>query len=95
MAPELFANLHTFLLCNSHIRTQDELASVALLVYAVYNATNHFRRNPVAEESDVLDAVAQRMREGAKNHQKASRALDNRWTPGRRDTLLPPIPLHI
>ena len=95
MLPAKFANLHTFLLCNAHIQTKEELTAIALLIYAIYNATNHFRRHPPTNTADVYEAVTQWLREGAKNHPTATRTLDERWNPQRRDTPLPPIPSHI
>ena len=76
MSPSTFANLHTFLLCNANIKTYGELASVALLIYAIYNATNHYRHNPLTQDTDIHDAVAQWMREGAKRHASATRTLE-------------------
>ena len=95
MDPKLYANLHTFLLCNTHIHTKDELASIALLMYAVYSATNHFRHNPPAPNVNIYEAVSQWLREGAKHHNAATQTLDNRWNPNRQSNNVPPIPLHI
>jgi len=95
MSPTKYAHLHSFLLCNTYIRTQDELTSIALLIYALYNATNYYRHNPPAPDVNVHEAVTQWMREGAKNHRNATHALDNRWNPTRHDKPIPPIPLHI
>ena len=90
-----YANLHSFLLCNGNIRTLEELTSIALLIYAVYNATNHYRRNALGQDTDVHDAIAQWIREGAKRHGRATRTLDNRWNPERREKPIPPIPTHL
>ena len=90
-----YANLHSFLLCNGNIRTLEELTSIALLIYAVYNATNHYRRNAFGQDTDVHDAIAQWIREGAKRHGRATRTLDNRWNPERREKPIPPIPTHL
>ena len=95
LLPSLFANLHTFLLCNSCIASQDELASIALLIYAIYSATNRFRHQPPPADADIQEAVTQWLREGARNHSNATEVLDNRWNPHRRTTPLPPIPIHI
>ena len=75
-----FADIRTFLLCNTHISTQEELTAIALLVYAIYTATNHFRHHPPAPTCNVTDAVAQFVREGAKDHKNSVRVLNNRWS---------------
>ena len=95
MSPSTFAHLHTFLLCNANIRTYGDLTSVALLIYAIYNATNHYRHKPPTQDTDIHDAVAQWLREGAKRHANATKVFDNRWHPARRDKALPPIPGHL
>jgi len=95
MPPSKYANMHTFLLCNKHIRTLEELTAIALLQYAIYNATNHFRYNPPSSTTNHYEATVQWLREGAKNHHKATTTLDNRWNPHAQKTTLPPIPRHI
>ena len=88
LPPQHYAHLHTFTLCNTHITTEEELTSVALLVYAIYTATNHFRHNPPSPTCNVHDSIAQWIREGAKNHNKSTYILDNRWNPHM-------VPTHI
>ena len=38
------ANLHSFMLCNPFMTTREELVTSAILVYAIYRGTNHYRR---------------------------------------------------
>ncbi|CAK0822989.1 unnamed protein product [Prorocentrum cordatum] len=77
LSPSVYGNIHSFLLCNVNIRTREELTSIALLIYGIYNATNHYRHNAFSHGTDVNHAVAQWMREGAKRHRNAMATLDN------------------
>ena len=93
--PNLYGNLHTLLLCNIHTTTNDQLTSTALLTYALYNTTNHYRHNPPNNSHQAYDAISQALIEGAKHHPGASSTLDNRWNPERTSKPIPPIPLHL
>ena len=95
LPPTTYANIHTLLLCNDHIDNTDTLTSIALVQYAIYNATNHFRYNTTPDTTDRYEATLQWLREGAKNHKHASAVLDNRWNTSRTPKPLPPIPMHI
>ena len=95
LSPELFANLHTFNLCNTNITTCEQLTAIALLIYATYTATNHFRHHHAPARMDIPECLTQWMREGAKHHANATRTLDNIWNPHRRTHELPPIPSHM
>ncbi len=90
-----FAHLHTFMLCNVNIGTQDHLTYIALLVYGVYTTTNQLRPNPPSTHSHTYDMVVQHIREGAKHHHKATQAIDNIWNPYRQLKPIPPIGIHI
>ena len=89
---ELFANLHSFLLCNANINTTEHLTCIALLIYGIYNATNHFRHNPTKNTTHIYDATVQWIREGARHHSNASRTLVNRWNTHHTLNPLPPFP---
>jgi hypothetical protein len=95
LTPELFANIHSGLLCDSNIQTTDQLTAIALLTYALYNTTNHLRHNPHTPHHHIPDMLAQFVREGAKGHPLASAVLDNRWNPQRTSKTLPPLPCTI
>ena len=89
-------NVHTFMLCNPLVKTQQDLISTALLIYAIYRATNCFRHSGIAPtENYTNDALEQWTNEGAKGHYISSRTLDSRWMDGQRDIILPKIPLVI
>ena len=95
LAPHLFANLHSGLLCNANIQTTDQLTTIALLNYALYNTTNYLRIHPNTPPTHIPDMLAKRVREGAKRHPNATSVLDNRWNPDRHSQALPPIPYAI
>ena len=95
LSPSLFANLHSGLLCNANIRTTDQLTSIALLNYALYNTTNYLRAHPDTPTAHIPDMLAQHIREGAKHHTNATSVLDNRWNRDRQSHVLPPIPYTI
>ena len=86
-------NLYTFMLCNPHVRSSEDLTAAALLVYTIYRATNHIRHNPLPSGTTLFEALAQWTREGAKGHECSSRILDSRWAASPPCTPLPPIPL--
>ena len=89
--PTHFAHLHSFLLCSNFINTQEELTCIALLIYAIYNATNHYRTHPTPHHHIIQEAIAQWLREGAAKHTNATKVLDNRWSSSRHNTPLPPM----
>jgi hypothetical protein len=87
-----FANLHSFTMTNPHIKTSEQLTSLALGIYGVYTATNRLRAQGGIQERDAVDALTQAIRDGAKGHGKALKALQQRWMPGRSETPLPTQP---
>ena len=95
LSPHLFAHLHSGLLCNANIRTMDQLTSVALLNYALYNTTNYLRVHAGTPSDHIPDMLAQHIREGAKHHPNATLVLDSRWNKYRKSQVLPPIPITI
>jgi hypothetical protein len=79
--PQCQVNLHTFVCCNPHVKTDADITAAALLVYAVYRATNYQRfQTPLTNPSDIIDAMKQWTREGARGHPAAMRVLDTRWS---------------
>ena len=71
--PEKLRGLHSFILCSPEVSTKEELISLALLVYATYMATNHFRLNPAKDPSEVPEAIKQWIRE--------AKVLEGRFLP--------------
>ena len=95
LPPQLFANLHSGLLCNANITTTDQLTSIALLTYALYNTINYLRHHPNTPSDQIPDMITQQLREGAKHHPHATTVLDNRWNRQRQSQPLPSIPYTI
>ena len=81
--------LHSFQLCSPFVRSKEELTGTALLVYATYRATNHFRNNPTQSRADVDQALRQWAREGAFGSTFSLRVLDKAWSPNRVQVPLP------
>ena len=48
---------------------------------------------PLSE--DQIERIRQWIREGAKQHTNATRALESRWQSTRRDRPIQPIPIHL
>ncbi|CAK0898228.1 unnamed protein product [Prorocentrum cordatum] len=71
----IFGNLHTFMLTNIHIKDEETLCKVGLLIYAVYNAVNSIRHSEVAPEAS-FDCMCQSLREAAKRHRYSTAVLD-------------------
>ena len=90
-----YKNLHTFLLCNANIRTQEQLINIALAIYAVCNATNTFRRKSPPIGTNIYEALVQWTKEGIRHHAYSTRILDNNWNPHYTTTPLPPIPSNL
>ena len=95
LPPPLLANLHSGLLCNANIQNTDQLTTLALLNYGLYNTTNYIRHTPSTPPNQITDMLMQHIREGARHHSNATSVLDNRWTQGKRSDPLPPIPYTI
>ena len=66
LPPHLFANLHSGLLCNANIQTKDQLTTIALLIYGLYNTTNYVRHTPGTPTNQITDMLSQHIREGAR-----------------------------
>ena len=88
-------NMHTFLMCNPHIQTKEDLTAAAILVYAIYRATNSQRFGQPVPQMDIYRALAQWAREGVFGHAAAERVLRERWMDHPPATDLPPRPLVI
>jgi hypothetical protein len=74
-------NLHSFMMCNPHTSSDADLTATALLVYAVYRTTNCQRfQQMLTETEDIISAMKQFAREGAKGHSNAKKVIDSRWT---------------
>ena len=95
LQPSTFTNLHTFLLCNHHINTTETLTCIGLLLYAIYNTTNHFRHHPCKDKTTIFNYARQSITEGARRHNASVRVLDGRWVTTLVTHPLPSIPAHI
>ena len=73
-------NLHSFMVCNPHTTSDADLTATALLVYSVYRMTNCQRFQPMLTAlEDIISAMKQFAREGAKGHPNARTIIDSRW----------------
>ena len=88
-------SLHTFLLCDPRICTEEELTKSALLIYATYRAFNHYKHAAPPTSADVHDALNQWCKEGVKGHTLSSRTLAKIWKPSAQLTPLPPMPANV
>jgi hypothetical protein len=88
-------NMHTFRMCNPHITTREDLTAAAVLVYAIYRATNSQRFSERVPRSSMYDALKQWAREGVVGHMAAERVLRERWRQYPPATDLPKLPLII
>jgi hypothetical protein len=93
-APEQLS-VHTFMLCNPNIRTQQELTVSAILIYAAYRATNHYRHAPTPSPTAVFDALVQWAKEAVRNHPSSTAVLDGLWSTTSAVCPLPPMPANI
>jgi len=70
----------TFMLADPRMEDEGDLICVAILVYATYMATNHFRRQGGTDLETATDALEQFCRNGVKGHPSSQRVIDGRWT---------------
>ena len=81
------------MLCNPYVRTEEQLVTAALLVYAVYRGTNHYRHEPKPAPDVLNDALVQWVREGARGHRNSMRVLGELWRTSCSYIPLPPRPV--
>ena len=87
--------LAIFAFCNPVIQNKGDLLVSALLVYAVYNATNHVRFNGRLPVPVIRESLKQWLREGTRGHAPSTFILDRRFpvpppSPPLRDPGDPP-----
>jgi hypothetical protein len=73
-------DLESFMLADARICDDEALISVAVLVYATYRSTNHFRPRGGTDHETACDAMEQFCRRGVEDHALSRRVIDNRWT---------------
>ena len=97
LQPRRQVNMHTFMMCNPAVSTEEDLTAAALLVYAAYRAFNHQRHSAPggATRAFLSDALRQWVREGAMGHSSAMGVMRQRWQTNSPSTTLPPIPTSI
>ena len=61
----------------------DTMVCTALLVYAVYNATNHYRGAGAATTAVAVDSLKHHLKNVVNGHASNSELLDNRWADTR------------
>lgn len=88
-------NMHTFMMCNPHVATAEDLTAAGVLILAVYMATNHQRHNTPIPTTAIHAALTQWAREGVMGYNPSTRVLRERWLPHPRTTQLPSLPLII
>ncbi len=76
-------DLQQFVFADKGPVAEDELVCRALLVYATYRATNHYRSVGTCPCSGIAaDALAQHCKNGVQGHIPSRRVLDGRWSDG-------------
>ena len=76
------ATLHSWMLCSPHIRTEEQLVSMGLTIYAVFNVTNRLRfqgRGNNWSDNDSFEALAQALKEVVRGCKRSSKILRSRW----------------
>ena len=58
-------NMHTFMMCNPHVATAEDITAAGVLIFAVYMATNHQRHNTPIPTTSIHAALTQWAREEA------------------------------
>ncbi len=81
-----FLNLQTASLDLRHLLLADlgptdseDLVCYALLVYAAYRATNHYRIHGTCDTDTATEALAQHCKNAVQGHAGSRRILDSRW----------------
>ena len=77
-----------FLLSHTTCEDSTTLSCAAILVYATYCATNHYRQKGGASFGTAADALEQHCRQAVEGHSSSAALLDGRWVaeplPARR-----------
>ena len=69
-----------FMLAHKTFSTDKEvLTCMAVLVYAVYNTTNHFRLAGGTDADTAFEAMKQHCRNAVAGHCSSMRVVDSRW----------------
>ncbi len=87
--PATYGNLQTMMMVHPSIDSKETLTTVALWCYGLYTTANRLRGVGGYEREEVIDAITQAIREGARGHPHARKVLDQRWFREARTTPLP------
>ena len=69
-----------FMLAHKSFSTDKEvLTCMAILVYAVYNTTNHYRQAGGTDADTAFEAMKQHCRNAVAGHCSSMRVVDSRW----------------
>ena len=82
LAPSVFGNLHSLLLCSPDIQTEEQLGGLAIIVYGLYTTTNNIRHGTDAgrlREVDRIEATVEATKEAVKGHKRATEIFRSRW----------------
>ena len=80
LQPEQTVGMQCFMMAEKHEPDDDTLACRAILVYALYMATNTFRHSSTCSNTrDAIDAMEQFCRNAVRGHPYSQRLVDNRY----------------
>ena len=85
LAPDIFGNLHSLLLCSPHIQTEEQLGGLTIVVYSLYTITNNIRHDKQASrlsEIDRIEALVEATKEAVKGHNRATQIFKSKWIMG-------------
>lgn len=71
--------LSLWALASPYVDIQDNLISVAVLQYGVYNAFNTLKHAPVKDRQQAFYCILQHCRQGVFGHAKCMQHFDSRW----------------
>ena len=82
--PFYYANLHSFMFCNTHVNSIETLATIALVIYGTYTTTNMLRNHQEhlshnTSPNFAYDMLIQNIKNGALHHHASTRILNARW----------------
>lgn len=79
LCPRKFSNSYAWLLCSPDIASNEQLTSLAIVIYATYMVTNRLRHCTPLDQENTFQALGQAAKEGVKGHNKAMGVYNSRW----------------
>ncbi len=82
------ASLHTWVMANEELISDDRLVSTALIIYSTYRAVNFYRHHGHTDRETAMQFMKQAINQGVRGHRKAAGFLNGLWDQSSRPTAI-------